>query len=62
MSTADWAADGDPADLAEQRTPLVEDDETQVDAVVDDIGEADPADVIEQSIAVGGDEEGYERS
>lgn len=60
------AGEADPADVAEQTTPVDPDDvasgvPTGVREVeVTDIGEADPADVVEQAIEVGADD-GYDR-
>lgn len=62
MNTTEWAADGDPADVAEQRTPVIDDDAADLEPfVIEEVGEADPADVIEQAIVVGGDDDGYDR-
>jgi hypothetical protein len=60
VSTADWANHADSADVAEQHTPAVADDRTGEVEPIEAVGEADPADVVEQSIEVGGDD-GYDR-
>ncbi|WP_420121272.1 hypothetical protein [Nakamurella sp.] len=60
-STQD-AGEADPADVAEQTTPVDADDLPAGDPAgeVNDIGEADPADVVEQAIEIGVDD-GYDR-
>lgn len=63
MTTADWTADADPADLAEQQVPVLDDEGTEPAVTgIGEVGEADPADVIEQAVVVGGDDDGYDRA
>ena len=62
MSTADWTVESDPADLAEQRTSVVNESEPDlVAATTEEVGEADPVDVIEQAIPVPADDDAYDR-
>lgn len=62
MTTADWTADANPADLAEQQVPVVPDQAAvPADTGIGEVGEADSADVIEQVAEVVGDDDGYDR-
>jgi hypothetical protein len=50
--------EADPVDVAEQQAPAEDDDAGSVEPI-DDVGEADPADVYEQAIHVGSDEDAW---
>ncbi len=62
-TTAMTTADADPADLAEQQVPVLDDEGTEPAVTgIGEFGEADSADVIEQAVVVGGDDDGYDRA
>jgi hypothetical protein len=54
--SADNAVEADPADVAEQHTLADAEDETDAVEPIEEVGEANPADVYEQAISVGEDD------
>ena len=56
----EYAAEADPADVAEQQALADDDDGGSVEPI-GDTGEADPADVYEQAIHVGSEDDGRTR-